>query len=138
MKIQSSAIAIAAALLFSGCATIVSGTTQQIQISTNPTGANVYTASRVIDNKGAASIKNKVLAGVAPLAVTVSRKDGTIIVEKDGYLPVEVAMKSGMNPWVWGDIAMTSLLSTSIDTSTGAANEFDPGSYVVDLVPATK
>jgi hypothetical protein len=59
-----------------------------------------------------------------------------ILVEKDGFENAEVPLKRSMNNWVWGDIALTSLLSTSIDTSTGASNEFDPNEYVVELKPA--
>lgn len=46
----------AAALALSGCASIQSGTTQQVKISSNPAGATVYVALKkdgVVTNKTA-------------------------------------------------------------------------------------
>ena len=126
-----------AALALSGCASMKSGTTQQVKIASNPPGATVYTAMRTESN-GQYSVTNKVAVGVTPLTVTLSRKHGAVMIEKDGYVPVDVALTTKMNPWVWGDILLTSPLSTSIDTSTGAAREYDPGEYVVDLKPVAK
>ena len=59
-----------------------------------------------------------------------------INVEKAGFTPTEVALTTKMNPWMWGNILLTSPLSTSIDTSTGASREYDPGEYMIDLQPA--
>lgn len=68
----------------------------------------------------------------------MSRKHGALFVEKEGYLAAEVSLTTKMNPWMWGNILLTSPLSTSIDTSTGASREYDPGEYMVDLQPASK
>jgi hypothetical protein len=130
-------IVVSSILLLSACASIQSGRTQQVKISSNPVGATVYVAVK-IEKDGKAVILYKKAVGVTPLSVTLSRKDGTIFVEKEGYDSVEVALTKKMNPWVWGDILLGSLLSTSIDTSTGAAHEYDPGEYVVDLKPSAK
>ncbi|QNA87776.1 PEGA domain-containing protein [Massilia sp. Dwa41.01b] len=130
----SSTIAIAAtALALTGCASMHSGTTQQVKVSSNPAGATVYTA---IKKDGVVS--NKVAVGVTPLTVTLSRKHGALFVEKEGFVATEVQLTTRMNPWVWGDILLTSPLSTSIDTSTGAAREYDPGEFMVDLQPVAK
>lgn len=126
-----------AALALSGCASMKSGTTQQVKISSNPAGATVYTAMKTESN-GQYTVTNKVAVGVTPLTVTLSRKHGAVMIEKEGYVPVDVALTTKMNPWVWGDILLTSPLSTSIDTSTGAAREYDPGEYLVDLKPVAK
>jgi len=130
----TSTLAVAAtALVLTGCASMQSGTTQQIKVSSNPDGATVYTA---IKKDGVVS--NKVAVGVTPLTATLSRKHGALFVEKEGYVSVEVPLTTKMNPWVWGDILLTSPLSTSIDTSTGAAREYDPGEYMIDLKPVAQ
>jgi hypothetical protein len=126
-----------AAVAFSGCASIQSGTTQQVKISSNPAGATVYVALKTVVN-GLPTITNKVAVGVTPLTVTLSRKHGAVLVEKAGYVTEEVPLTTKMNPWVWGDILLTSPLSTSIDTSTGASKEYDPGEYVIDLKPVAQ
>ncbi|MFP5391401.1 MAG: PEGA domain-containing protein [Gammaproteobacteria bacterium] len=124
-------------IVLSGCASMHSGTTQQVKISSNPEGATVFVAVKAEKN-GQVSVTNKTAVGVTPLTVTLSRKHGAVFLEKEGFAPAEVALTTKMNPWVWGDILLTSPLSTSIDTSTGAANEYDPGEYMVDLKPAAK
>jgi uncharacterized protein YceK len=130
----SSTIAIAAtALALSGCASIQSGTTQHVKVSSNPAGATVYVAL-----KKDGVVSNKVAVGVTPLTVTLSRKHGALFVEKEGYVATEVPLTTKMNPWMWGNILLTSPLSTSIDTSTGASREYDPGEYMVDLQAVTK
>ena len=128
------AAAAAGAILVTGCSSMMSGTTQEIQVNSNPAGATVFLGSVAKDG----SVINKVAAGVTPLKVRISRKDGAIVVEKAGYTGVNLPMTTKMNPWMWGNIALTSPLSTSIDTSTGAANQYDPGEYTVDLKPLAK
>lgn len=136
MKKKLFAAAIGLAVL-SGCASIQSGTTQQVKISSNPEGADVYIAiATTKDNQ--VQYLNKVKVGQTPTTVRLSRKDGAVILEKEGFQQTIVPLNRTMNPWVWGDILLTSPLSTSIDTSTGAANEYDPGEYMVDMKPATK
>lgn len=133
MKFKMFAAALGLALL-SGCASMQTGTTQEVKISSNPEGADVYIAVLSKDNQ----YVNKVKVGQTPLTVRVARKDGVVLLEKDGFQQTVVPMNRGMNPWVWGDILLTSPLSTSIDTSTGAAYEYDPGEYMVDMKPAAK
>ena len=134
MKRFTQALAAAAiTLALSGCASIQSGTSQNVKVSSNPAGATVYVAL-----KKDGVVTNKVAVGVTPLTVTLSRKHGAVSVEKEGYTPVEVSLTTRMNPWMWGNILLTSPLSTSIDTSTGASREYDPGEYMVDLQAVTK
>ncbi|MFL6659427.1 MAG: PEGA domain-containing protein [Massilia sp.] len=134
MKLAQKLIAAAvAAVLVSGCASMQSGTTQEVKISSNPVGATVYTGTRSKDNPTV--MLNRVAVGKTPLTVRISRKDGAIAVEQDGYQPVQLGLTTKMNSWVWGDILLGSPLSTSIDTSTGAANEYDPGEFMVDMKP---
>jgi hypothetical protein len=123
----------AAALALSGCGTIKSGTTQQIKVSSNPEGASVYVALKKNE-----TVTNKVLVGVTPLTVTLSRKHGAMFVEKAGFVPTEVPLTTKMNPWMWGNILLTSPLSTSIDVSTGASREYDPGEFLIELQPVAK
>ncbi|HYC56340.1 MAG TPA: PEGA domain-containing protein [Candidatus Binatia bacterium] len=118
-------------VLGSGCATIASGPMQTVQIDSNPQGANVYTA--VKNSRG--RVLNRKEAGVTPTSVSITRKDGAVLLEKPGYHPAEVPLNRGVNPWIIGDILLTSLLSTLIDASTGAINQYDPDQYLVELHP---
>lgn len=135
----SPAIAAAvAALLLSGCGSMMSGTTQQVKVDSNPPGATVYVGLKKTASDGQTSVTNKVAVGVTPLTVTLSRKHGALFVEKAGFVSTEVPLTTSMNPWMWGNVLLTSPLSTSIDTSTGASNQYDPGEYMIDLQPTAK
>lgn len=114
--------------VLTGCATIVDGSDQNVTIDSNPQGAKVY-IGKMEDGK----IVGKASAGVTPTTVNISRRNGAVIIEKDGYKSETINLKRKMNGWVLGDILLTSPLSTSIDTSTGAANEYDPDKYFVEL-----
>lgn len=138
LKFTPAYAVVAAALALAGCGTMNSGTTQQVQVSSNPPGATVYTALKSADSQGQISVTNRLAVGVTPLTVTLSRKHGFLYLEKAGYKPTEVPLTTKMNPWMWGNIVLGSPLSTSIDTSTGASREYDPGEYMIDLQPATR
>ena len=134
MKFSLTLIAATAAIALSGCATIVSGTTQELKINSNPAGAVVYIGTMVTSN-GQSTMVNRVAVGQTPMTVKIYRKDGGIMLEKPGYQPTQLPLTTRMNKWVWGDIAAGSLMSTSIDTWTGASREFDPGEFMVDMKP---
>jgi hypothetical protein len=124
--------ALAGALMLSACATIVTGNKQSIKVDSNPQGAKVFVATvHMTDGKKSYGERSEI--GVTPITVTVERKDGAILLEKAGFEPAEVPLHRSLNKWVWGDVALLSLLSTSVDTSTGASNEFDPGEYLVEM-----
>lgn len=72
-------IGIAAVSLCTGCATIVKGTTQEVPVSSEPTGARVS-----VDGTA---------AGTTPTTVTLSRKANHMVtIEKDGYQSESVAI----------------------------------------------
>lgn len=126
---------IVVALCISGCASIMSGTTQKVAIDSDPKGAKI-TIGEEKTQDGKKIMINSYYAGITPLTVAISRKDAMIELSKEGYKTQEVELQRGYNAWVWGDVLLTSLLSTSIDTSTGAWHEYKPGQYMITLVPA--
>ena len=125
---------IAVGFIVSGCATIMSGTTQVVTIDSDPQGATVTVGKVKVKNGKSVMVNGKEI-GITPIDVEVSRKRGMVQVSKEGYKSVDVPLKTTMNPWVWGDILLTSPLSTSIDTTTGASNQYNPGQYLVTLPP---
>jgi hypothetical protein len=130
-KVLFSSAAVLAGMIFvGGCASIMDGTKQQVKVDSNPKGAEIYTA--VMDD-GTLSKLQKV--GATPATVSLPRKDGVLVLKKEGYEDATVTPKKKMNGWVWGDIVLLSLLSTSIDTSTGASKEIDPHEFLVEMTP---
>lgn len=134
MSIKSLMAIAAVASIVSGCATIMTGATQAVSIDSDPQGATVLIGKeKVVDGKKE-MVESRVL-GLTPVTADLPRSGVMLQVSKEGHQTVDVPLQTGMNPWVWGDILLTSPLSTSIDTSTGAANEYNPGQYMVTLPP---
>lgn len=109
-----------AVLGFSGCATIFSGSTQQVSFHSNPDGATVKVGERII--------------GKTPITTSLKRKSGqTITFEKEGYNAVTSDMTTRLNPWFFGNFLIGGLIGTSTDVSSGAIIEYAPGQYMVTL-----
>lgn len=109
----------------------MSGPRQSVKIDSVPQGARVFTAVLAANRQGTLLKRKEV--GVTPMTVSITRKDGVVELEKEGYQVTRVPMRRGMNPWFLGNVVLTSMLSSSIDSSTGAINEYDPDQYLVEL-----
>lgn len=100
-------------MLFAGCATIVSGTTQKVSVNSQPTGAKV-----TADGKTTAT---------TPTDFTLERKsDHTLEFSKDGYKNVTIMLKRTINGMLAGNILIGGLIGTGIDAVSGANNKLIP------------
>ena len=105
-----------------GCATVFEGTSQEITINTNPSGA-VCTfqregreVGRIGNTPGTANIRK-------------SKYDITILYDKAGYAQASYLNHSGTSATIAANVAadliLTAGLSSIIDSSTGADNKYD-------------
>ena len=134
MKIKRLAAVGSCALFFSGCASVISGTHQEIKVDSEPKGATVYTGWQS-ESDGKTVMAGRAVAGVTPLTVSIPRRDGMIEVAKEGYKSQNIELQRELNYWFFGNVVLTSLLSSCIDTSTGAISEYRPGEFMVSLEP---
>jgi hypothetical protein len=123
-------LALACSFLLSACATVISSPRQSVKIDSVPQGARVFTAVQKRGRQG--ELRKRTEVGVTPMTVSIPRKDGVVELEKEGYQLTRVPMTREMNPWFVGSL-LTSAISSSVDLSTGAANEYDPSEYRVEL-----
>ncbi len=119
------AIVLLLVVTLTGCATIVHGNTQDIRVTSNPSGAVV----RV-------SLNNT--ATTTPGVLTLDRKETGYILtfEKEGYKPVEVSLKRTMGGWVFGNVLLGLygiLFGIAIDFSNGSAYNLTPAEVNVVL-----
>ena len=121
IKAAATAALTAALLGGGGCASIVSGSRDDVMISTKPAGGtcDIYAANSVL------------LAHVAtPARVTVPRSADDLTVDCDiGGAKSTAEIESGSNGWIWGNVLLFppfgTLLGLIVDASTGAARGYD-------------
>jgi len=114
------------ALALSGCASIISGTTEEIAINTNPASATcgLYRQGIKIGE-----------IGTTPGSVTVKKTkyDITVVCAKEGYQQATYLNHSGAAGATFGNIVLGGGIGWAIDSASGADNEYDP---VVNLTMA--
>ena len=102
-----------AALLSTGCASIMHGTSQDVGISSSPTNANVTV--------------DKVAQGQTPVVAKLSRKDNHIVrLELDGYAPAEMTLTRSVSGWVWGNVVFGGLIGLAVDAISGGLYKLTP------------
>ncbi len=99
--------------MIAGCATIMQGTTQEIGISSTPTGATV-------------KINNQV-KGKTPVILDLKRKNNHIVtIEMPGYMPYEATFTKSVSGWVWGNIVFGGLIGLVVDFAAGGIYKLTP------------
>lgn len=120
LPITGSLTALLAVLALSGCASIMHGTTQQIGVSSAPTGARV-----VVDGNQ---------RGITPIVLDLERKRiHSISVQADGYQPFEMALTRSTSGWVWGNIVFGGLIGLAVDAATGGLYKLSPETVSAEL-----
>lgn len=110
--------------LFSSCATIVSGSKQNIKFSSNPSDATIF-----ID---------EVEAGKTPFAIKLSKKrEHHIMIKLDGYQTYETNLTKKINGWYFGNIFLGGLVGLIIDPITGAMYNLTPKEINAELNKGT-
>lgn len=104
---------IALLLLGTGCATIMHGTSQDVGISSTPTGAKVTVGG--------------VQQGTTPVIAKLSRKDNNIVkIDLPGYQPFEATVTKKVSGWVWGNILFGGIVGLAVDAISGGLYNLTP------------
>ena len=127
----------AIALLAAGCASMHGGRSQVVLVASEPPGARILVGGEP--------------AGVTPNFVRLQRHGAVITLDKDGFLPQQIAVPRSVarRGWLLGDVALGALLllargayalsmwglTLGVDLATGAAWEF-PDEVTAALEPA--
>jgi len=126
--IRAMTVAAVTAVSLSGCASIISGTSQEIKVVTNPPDANCELVreggviARVYQTPAAATIQK-------------TKNDITLKCHKEGYQEATYVNHSGIDGATYGNIVLGGAVGWGVDSSIGADNRYDS---VVNLsmVPA--
>ena len=119
-------VCVAAGMAVSGCATITRGTTDQVQIISDPSGADVRSSMGP--------------TCLTPCTLQVSRKDEfTVTISKPGFVEENVPVKtqiagSGAAGFA-GNVLLGGIIGMGADAYTGATMEHVPNPVSVTLRP---
>ncbi len=93
-------------IFLNGCATLFKGSTEEVNVSSKPVGAEVYV--------------NGVLMGTTPVTLKLkSNKSYTIQFKKDGFLTKSVVLNNSIGTgWLILDV-LGGLIPVIVDASTG-------------------
>lgn len=107
-------------LLAAGCATIMHGTSQEISISSVPSGAEV-----IVDGK---------TQGLTPVVADLKRKDKHLIqIKLEGYQAYELHLVRKTSGWVWGNIVFGGLIGLAVDAISGGLYKISPDEVRAEL-----
>lgn len=109
-------------IFMAGCATIISGTTDEISFTSNADPVKVY-----IDG---------FKVGETPLKVDVEKKAGEgrlVRFEKEGYETQEFKLRNKVDWIIVSDISSV-IISGGIDVLSGAIMEYSPKQYHIEMV----
>jgi|GEM_PF-2944315 len=91
--------------LASGCATITSGPAETIQVTSEPSGANV--------SMDCGSEKSEL---ITPARFVIARKtsDCTVTLQKTGFATETAIIEQGVNRWTWGNVPIALIGITAL------------------------
>ena len=111
-----------ALVALTGCASIISGRTQEVSFASNPEGTTVTVNGRII--------------GKTPLTVNLQKKSGqSLVFSKDGYKTLSMQLETSIDGWFWGNIVLGGVIGSTTDGITGSVYKYAPSQYMVTLEP---
>ena len=118
------------AILFGGitaalaCGTIMHGGSQDIGLSSTPSGAKV-----TLDNQE---------LGVTPVIAKLSRKDNHVVhFALEGYQPADLTLTRSVSGWVWGNIVFGGVVGVAVDAISGGLYKLSPEQLSATMAKST-
>jgi hypothetical protein len=109
-------------LLSCGCASVVNGRKQAVDVTSNPVGALIYVDGRKV--------------GRTPSTLQLARKNEySFRIEHDGYRPSVVNLSKKISAWYWGNFLSFGLWGLFVDIGNGAAFRLSPDRIAANLEP---
>ncbi len=115
---------IALALLLTSCATIVSGSKQNIKFLSNPASASVF-----ID---------EVEVGKTPFEIKLARKsEHSVLIKLEGYQTYQTKLTKTFNGWYIGNLLFGGIIGLIVDPITGAIYNLTPNEINAEMSKGT-
>lgn len=115
---------LALALLCSSCATIISGSKQNVKFTSNPSAATIF-----VDN---------IEVGKTPFETKLARKkEHTVMIKLEGYKTYQATLTKKFNGWFVGNILVGGLIGIIVDPITGAMYNLTPKEINAEMAKGT-
>jgi hypothetical protein len=103
-----------------GCATLIHGSDESIEVTSTPSGASVEVNGRPV--------------GETPTTAILERgKSYTVKIYRDGYEPHTATLRNGRSLWISLNIFNLMLPGLLVDASTGAFYSLEPDQISAEL-----
>ncbi len=126
MKLQSIAALAALGVALSGCASIVEGTTQMVQVTTPPVDGAACTLT---SSEGVYTVTTP-----GSVKVHKTKNDMKVLCKKDGYQDGMTVVVSHFNGATAGNLLLGGAIGMAVDAGTGANYNF-PDAVSVPMAP---
>lgn len=140
---------LACAALFGGCATIMSGPTQEMSFQTSPDKVVVTLIQQHPeelywpDKTGRGAPKSKPareesrILGTTPFTLRLDKVDApqSVLFSKAGYKSVSMKLETRLDQWFWGNLVFGGGLGSTTDSMSGSAHEYSPSQFFITLNP---
>lgn len=124
MKKSIISCSLALTLLLSSCATIISGSKQNVKFSSNPSSASIF-----ID---------EVEVGKTPFEMKLARKsEHVVMIKLEGYQTYQTTLTKKFNAWYVGNILIGGWIGLIVDPITGAIYNLSPNEISAQMNVAT-
>ncbi|TRX16225.1 PEGA domain-containing protein [Flavobacterium franklandianum] len=124
MKKTIFAYLLSSSLLLSSCATIISGSKQNVKFASNPSSATIF-----ID---------EVEVGKTPFELKLARNsEHDVQVKLDGYQTYQTSLTKKFNAWYLGNILIGGIIGLIVDPITGAIYNLSPNEINAKLNEGT-
>ncbi len=115
--------------LLSGCALILDGTTEDVEIGSNPQGANC-----IIKHEEDGLVVARIEETPQTIELDKTKHDLRVECTKQGYGSGVGHMESGVDSATLGNILIGGVIGWGVDSATGADNDY-PDRVTVTLTP---
>jgi hypothetical protein len=107
----------------SGCTLVAQGTTQEVKVTSEPSGAQASVAGQT---------------KTTPAVFQLPKEDHTLVVRREGYQEKKVLLERHVSPWFIGSI-LTGVIGSVVDIAAGSWKEFDQTELkvVLEALPGT-
>lgn len=124
MKKSFISASLAFVLLCSSCATIVSGSKQNVKFESTPSQATI-----VVD---------EIEVGKTPFEMKLARKnEHSVVIKLEGYKNFETKLTKKFNAWYLGNILIGGIIGLIVDPATGAIYNLTPKQINAEMAKGT-